>query len=197
MLLQQTGIVFLFAPTFHPGFKRLAAARKALGKRTIFNLLGPLCNPARVQRQLIGVFSPGLCDLVAETCRLLERDQVIVVHGRDGGDELSITTPTDAVCLADGQITRQVFHPPDAIAKPPSPDELKGGDAAYNANALQDLLAGKKGAYRDTVLMNCAALLMVADQANTIGDGITLAQTAIDDGRATDKLAQLVKASRD
>jgi anthranilate phosphoribosyltransferase len=187
--LHEVGIAFLFAPNFHTGFARVAPLRKALGKRTIFNLLGPLCNPAHVRRQLIGVFDKALIPTYTAACQLLGREHVLIVHGEDGADECSISTPT--------LTNTHTITPLDAGLPYHAPDALKGGDAAHNAAALYDMLSGAHGAYRDAVLLNAAALLMVADIADDLKTAAVLAAEAIDSGRSLAVLEKLKQVSHE
>ncbi len=194
-ILDKIGISFLYAPLFHPGFARVAPIRKAVGKRTIFNLLGPLCNPARVRRQLIGVYAPEYCALVAETCQLLGREQVMVVHGDDSTDEISITGNTHVAHLLDGNIRFYAIRPQDGSFSPQPGRALVGGTAAQNAIALKEVLSGLESPYADAVLLNAAAVLMLADKAPTLHDGVALARSTIARGEALRKLEQLIEAS--
>lgn len=194
-VLREVGLAFLFAPTFHPGFARVASIRKAIGKRTIFNLLGPLCNPARVQRQLIGVYAPYLCGLVAEAAQLLGLQQVMAVHGDDGGDEISISTPTHIGLLQDGRLSFIAARPQDAGLQPQPLAAIRGGHAAENAEAMRAMLGGTKGAYADAVAINTAAVLMLAGKATNLYDGALMAHNAIALGKARKKLEQLVEAT--
>ncbi|RUT92172.1 anthranilate phosphoribosyltransferase, partial [Mesorhizobium sp. M7A.T.Ca.TU.009.02.1.1] len=165
-----------------------------LGTRTIFNLLGPLSNPAGVKRQLVGVFLPEWILPVAETLKALGAEHVWVAHG-DGYDEITTTGETQVAELIGGEI-RSFTLTPEAVGLPRhSKDELRGGDADYNAKALRDMLGGAAGAYRDTVLMNAGAGLVVAGKATTLGDGIAAAAQAIDSGRALQVLDRLVEIS--
>ncbi|HEV7959947.1 MAG TPA: anthranilate phosphoribosyltransferase [Rhizomicrobium sp.] len=193
--LREIGIVFLFAQTHHPAMRHVAKARQAIGKRTIFNLLGPLANPAGVKRQLVGVFAKEWLEPYAEALRALGCERAMVVHGRDGLDELTTTDITYAAILEDGAITQTEIAPEDAGLKRSSLEALKGGGAAENAQALRVLLQGEKSAYRDIVVLNAAAALMVAGRANDIMAGAALAQELLDSGAARDKLDQLVKVS--
>jgi anthranilate phosphoribosyltransferase len=193
--LREIGIVFLFAQTHHPAMRHVAKARQAIGKRTIFNLLGPLANPAGVKRQLVGVFAKEWLEPYAEALRALGCERAMVVHGKDGLDELTTTDITYAVTLEDGAIARTEIAPEDAGLKRSSLEALRGGGAAENAQALRALLKGEKSAYRDIVVLNAAAALMVAGRAGDIMTGATLAQELLDSGAARDKLEQLVKAS--
>jgi anthranilate phosphoribosyltransferase len=193
--LREIGIVFLFAQTHHPAMRHVAKARQAIGKRTIFNLLGPLANPAGVKRQLVGVFAKEWLEPYAEALRALGCERAMVVHGRDGLDELTTTDITYAAILEDGAITQTEIAPEDAGLKRSSLEALKGGGAAENAQALRVLLQGEKSAYRDIVVLNAAAALMVAGRANDIMAGAALAQELLDSGAARNKLEQLVKVS--
>ncbi len=194
-IMASIGICFLYAPTFHPGFARLAPIRKAIGTRTIFNLLGPLCNPARVKRQLIGVFAPEYTALIAETAKLLGHSHVMAVHGDDGSDELSIAGTTHMAHLHDGQITYASVRPQDAELKPHPTQSLVGGTAMENASALREVLSGGASAYADAVLLNAAAMLMLAEKAPTLHDGVALARSSIARGEALRKLDALIEAS--
>jgi anthranilate phosphoribosyltransferase len=193
--LREIGIVFLFAQTHHPAMRHVAKARQAIGKRTIFNLLGPLANPAGVKRQLVGVFAKEWLEPYAEALRALGCERAMVVHGRDGLDELTTTDITYAAILEDGAITQTEIAPEDAGLKRSSLEALRGGGAAENAQALRVLLQGEKSAYRDIVVLNAAAALMVAGRANDIMAGAALAQELLDSGAARNKLEQLVKVS--
>jgi anthranilate phosphoribosyltransferase len=194
-MLRETGITFLYAPSFHPGFAHVAPIRKAIGGRTIFNLLGPLCNPARPARQLIGVFSSECCQLVAQTSVLLGRKHVAVVHGNDGSDELSITSLSECVEAVDGEVHRYLLRPQDAGLPVYTAGSLKGGDAAFNAKALREVLHGSAGAYADAVAMNAGLLLMVAEKVRTIEEGVILARSVIARGLASKKLEQAIEVS--
>lgn len=195
-MLESIGICFLFAPNFHPGFARVAALRKAIGTRTIFNLLGPLCNPARVKRQLIGVFAPEYCALMAETAQLLGRSHIMAVHGEDGTDELSITGTTHVAQLVDGDIAYSAIRPQDAGLQPQPGRALVGGNAIQNATALRDVLGGLESPYADAVALNTAALLVIADKAPNLHEGVILARSAIARGEAMKKLGELIEASQ-
>lgn len=194
-IYKRLGLCFLYAPAYHPGFGQVAPIRKLIGHRTIFNLLGPLCNPARVQRQLIGVFTPELCYLISETCQLLGREQVMVVHGEDGTDELSVTGNTHVAHLKDGNIRYFMIRPQDEGLTLHPGRALIGGDAMQNAHALVAVLRGEESAHADAVMLNAAALLMIADKARTLTDGIALARSTIALGSARKKLEQLIEAS--
>jgi anthranilate phosphoribosyltransferase len=194
-ILDEVGICFLYAPNFHPGFAQVAAARKAIGKRTIFNLLGPLCNPARVKHQLIGVFAPEYCSLIVETAQLLGHSNVMAVHGDDGTDELSITGNTHVAQLMDGKIRYSSIRPQDAGLNTHEGRALVGGDATQNARALRDVLDGLESPYADAVLLNAAAMLMIVGKAPNLHEGVALARSTIGRGEARKKLEQLIEAS--
>jgi anthranilate phosphoribosyltransferase len=195
VMLNEIGITFLFAQNFHPGFARVAPLRKAIGRRTIFNLLGPLCNPARVQRQLIGVFAPEYCSLMAETAQLLGHTHVMAVHGEDGTDELSIAGTTHVVELSNNEITYSAIRPQDAQLQLQPGRALVGGSAAQNARALRDVLAGQASPYADAVAFNAAALLVIAGKATTLHEGVILARSTLARGEARRKLEQLIEES--
>lgn len=182
-LLADLGICFLFAQAYHPALARLAPIRRAIGRRTIFNLLGPLANPAGVSRQLIGVAAPELIPAYAQALRLLGCERAIIVSGDEGLDEFSIAGPsqfsTIGLALAGGTVT-----PEQAGLRRYPLDSIKGGDAKFNAAALRRLLDGEAGAYRDAVLLNSAAALIVAGKAHSWTDGIEEAGEAIDKGLA-------------
>jgi anthranilate phosphoribosyltransferase len=181
--LADLGICFLFAQKYHPALGPIAPIRKALGRRTIFNLLGPLANPAGVTRQLVGIPSPSLIPTYAAAMHKLGMERAMIVSGQEGLDEISISGPT-AFATIGFSLPFDTIHP-DEHGIPLHPaDAIKGGDAAYNAGALRCLLAGEEGAYRDAVLLNAAAALIVADRVNTLRDGIEEAAEAIDRGLA-------------
>ncbi|CAI2934576.1 anthranilate phosphoribosyltransferase [Aminobacter niigataensis] len=192
--IHEAGVGFMFAPAHHPAMKHVGATRVELGTRTIFNLLGPLSNPAGVNRQLVGVFSPEWVEPVAETLKELGAQHVWVVHG-DGYDEITTTGETRVAALANGAISTFTLTPEQVGLARHTREELRGGDSAYNAAALRGVLEGTAGAYRDTVLMNAGAGLVVADKVATIGEGVKLAADAIDSGRALAVLQRLVGVS--
>lgn len=194
-LLREIGIAFLFAPTFHPGFAKVAPIRKAIGKRTIFNLIGPLCNPARPERQLIGVFSKAHCELVAQTAELLGRKHVAIVHGNDGADEISISTTTHCVEMIGTTVHTSILRPQDAGLPIHPAAALKGGDPAYNAAAMQRVFNGEESAYADAIALNCAMLLVIGDKVRTLDEGVVLCKSVIARGLATRKLDQLIEAT--
>ena len=191
--IHQAGIGFMMAPMHHPAMRHVGPIRAELGTRTIFNILGPLTNPAGVTRQLTGAFSARLIRPMAETLRALGSHKAWLVHGADGTDELSIAGPSAVAALADGQITEFTVHPADA-GLPVHPFEaILGGTPADNGAAFRRLLDGEAGAYRDAVLLNAAAALMVADRATSLPEGVDLARQSLDSGQAKAKLAALVR----
>jgi len=191
--LSEAGIGFMMAPMHHPAMRHVGPVRAELGTRTIFNILGPLTNPAGVRRQLTGAFSPALLRPMAEVLRALGSDKAWLVHGGDGTDELSIAAPSQVVALEGGTFREFEVHPEQA-GLPLHPFEaILGGTPAENAHALRALLEGATGAYRDAVLLNAAAALMVADRAANLTAGVALARQSIDSGAAKAKVAALVR----
>ncbi len=181
--LPDLGIAFLFAQTHHPALARVAPIRKALGRRTIFNLLGPLANPAGVRRQLIGVARPDLIALYRDAMQLLETEAAMIVSGAEGLDELSVAGPSYLATIGLPPLPAEI-SPDDAGLAPYPLEELRGGDAAYNAEALKRVLMGEQGAYRTAVLLNSAAALLVAGQVEDWLEGVEEATEALDKGLA-------------
>ncbi|MEY4707292.1 MAG: anthranilate phosphoribosyltransferase [Pseudomonadota bacterium] len=194
-VLADVGLVFLFAQIYHPAMKHVGNARKQIGRRTIFNLLGPLASPARVTRQLVGVFSSDWLLPYAQALKALGSVHALVVHGTDGLDEVSISAPTQIAMLADGAITTGQITPEEAGLKRWPLAEIRGGEAAHNAAALTQLFEGETGAYRDIVLLNAACALMVAGVAKDVSSGVTMASRSLDSGAAKGKLQALVEAT--
>lgn len=194
-VLDRVGLVFLFAQTYHPAMKYVGAARRAIGRRTIFNLLGPLASPARVTRQLVGVFSADWLEPYAQALKALGSSHAFIVHGRDGLDEVSISGGTQMAVLENGVITTREWVPEDAGLARADLAALKGGDAGHNAQALLRLFDGEQGPYRDIVCLNAAAALMVAGRATDVTSGMDLAVHALDSGAAKAKLTALIDAS--
>ena len=190
--MRDANVGFLMAPRHHGAMRHVAGTRVELGTRTIFNLLGPLSSPAGVKRQLIGVFSRDFLKPMAEALRNLGSVHAWVIHGSDGLDEITTTGPTHVVELKDGTLTEFEIGPADAGLALAKPGDIKGGAPAFNAAALHRLLDGEKGAYRDIVLLNAAAALIVAGKAGDLQEGVALAATALDQGKAKDALAKLV-----
>ena len=195
--LQEAGIAFLFAPAFHPAMRHAQATRRELEVRTIFNLLGPLCNPAGARRQVVGVYDAGVVDLVAEALRRLGTERALVVHGRDGLDELSITAPTLAAWVEPDGIRRFEVDPVSLRLRTAPMEAIRGGGARENAQALRAVLSGEdRGPRRDVTLLNAGAALWVGGEAESLREGIERAAELIDSGRAMAKLEQLVAVSQ-
>ena len=193
-ILQQVGCVFLFAPRHHPALRHAASTRVELGTRTIFNLTGPLANPAGVTRQLMGVYDKKWLFPIAETLRDLGSEAVWIVHG-GGMDELVLEGENDVVALQNGSIRGFTVTAADAGLSSSPASALKGGDAAYNAAALLALLRGETGPYRDTVLLNAAAALVMAERAQSLPQAVAHAAQMIDDGMALAVLERLKAVS--
>lgn len=181
--LPDLGIAFLFAQLHHPALARIGPIRKALGRRTIFNLCGPLANPAGVTRQLVGVARPELIALYRDAMEILGTERALIVSGAEGLDELSIAGASYAAAVGFGPIPSEL-RPEDAGLPSHDLEALRGGDAAFNAAALRRLLAGEPGAYRDAVLLNTAAALLVAGEAGDLFEGVEEAAEAVDKGLA-------------
>lgn len=194
-ILRDVGCAFLFAPRHHAALRHAAGPRVELGTRTIFNLLGPLANPARVRRQLTGVFDPAWARPMAEALRDLGTERAWIVHGQ-GLDELTVAGPNTVVTLDAGVIDSMTIDASDAGLPRSAVSAIQGGDAAQNAAALLALLGGAAGPYRDTVALNAAAGLMIAGQAATLRDGVALASDAIASGAAKSTLDALRRATQ-
>jgi anthranilate phosphoribosyltransferase len=188
----EAGVGFMWAPRHHPAMKHWAPIRGDLGIRTIFNLLGPISNPAGVKRQVVGVFSWHWVEPIAHVLRNLGCEHVWVVHGHDGLDELTTTGATDVAEVKDGKVTVFEVTPADAGLPPAKLSDLKGGDAKFNAAAIRDVLAGKKMPLRDIAVLNAAAALIVAGKATNLPDGAALAIHSIESGAAKQALERLV-----
>ena len=195
--LKEAGICFLFAPTYHPAMRHVAPVRKKLGIRTIFNLLGPLCNPARVRRQLMGVYAAEWVEPLARVLADLGSERAWVVHGSDGLDELTTTGATSVAVLRDAAIALREIVPAEIGLSRSALEDLRGGDAQHNATAIRKLLSGEdRGAFRNIVLLNAAATLVIAGRAAGLNEGAQLAAEAIDSGRALRVLKNLVETSQ-
>ena len=192
--IRDAGVGFMFAPAHHPAMKHVGPTRVELGTRTIFNLLGPLSNPAGVKRQVVGVYSPEWVEPLAETLKALGTERAWVVHG-DGFDEITTTGETRVAELSDGAIKSFSITPEQIGLSRHTRQSLKGGDSAHNAHAMRELLSGAPGAYRDTVLMNAGAALVVAGTAANLQEGATAAANAIDSGSAAKVLETLITVS--
>tara|TARA_Y100000746_G_C15435717_1_gene420553 strand:+ start:422 stop:1438 length:1017 start_codon:yes stop_codon:yes gene_type:complete len=189
--LNKIGIAFMMAPLYHPAMAHVMPVRTELGTRTIFNILGPLTNPAKVKRQLTGAFAKNLIRPMAETLKKLGSEKAWLVYGDDGTDEISISGPTSVVQLDNGTIDEFTITPTDAGLKEHDFDLLKGGTPSANARALKDLLNGSESAYRDAVLLNSAAALLVAGSVSSLKDGVKIARESIDSGKAKEKALNL------
>ncbi|MGF1658506.1 MAG: anthranilate phosphoribosyltransferase [Rubrimonas sp.] len=193
--IEQAGIGFMMAPMHHPAMRFVQPVRVELGARTIFNILGPLTNPAGVKRQLTGAYALSLLRPMAETLRALGSEKAWLVHGADGSDELSICGPTAVVQLDAGAVTDFEVSP-ELAGLPVHPfEEIVGGSPAQNARALRGLLEGEKSAYRDAALLNAAAALIVADRAADLAEGAAMAAESIDSGRALEAVRGLARVS--
>lgn len=195
--LRDPGIGFLMAPRHHGAMRHVAGTRVELGTRTIFNLLGPLSNPAGAKRQLLGVFSRQWVEAQARVLGNLGSERAWVVHGSDGLDELTTTGTSYVAELRDGSVRTFEITPEDAGLPRVAPEALKGGEAEVNASAIRRLLDGEPGPFRDIVLLNSAAALVVADKADGLRDGVAQAAESIDSGRARDTLARLIAVTNE
>ena len=193
--IREAGIGFMFPPAHHPAMKNVGPTRVELGTRTIFNLLGPLSNPAGVKRQMVGTFSRHWVAPMAEVLKNLGAESVWVVHGSDGLDEITTSGPTTVAALDGGTITTFEVTPEDAGIPRAKPEALRGGDGQANAATLLDVLKGMKSAYRDVSVLNAAAAMIVAGKAKTLKDGAALAEKSIDSGEAEGRLDRLIKVS--
>jgi anthranilate phosphoribosyltransferase len=212
-VLTKAGIVFLFAPVYHPSMKHVGPVRKELGIRTIFNFLGPFSNPAGTKRQIVGVPSKEIADTLAQVVQLLEYDHVMIISNGDGMDEIGLSSATHVYeiksqnsCLVGRQakseaqketiVNEYIINPQKLGFERVPLDRLKGGTAQENAKITRDILDGKKGAKRDIVILNAAYALIAAGKVTKPDDGIKLAEEAIDSGKAKEKLAELIKLSQ-
>jgi anthranilate phosphoribosyltransferase len=195
--IQEAGIGFMFAPAHHPAMKNVGPTRVELGTRTIFNLLGPLSNPAGVRRQMVGVFSRHWVEPLAQVLKNLGSESVWVVHGSDGLDEITLCGPTSVAALENGEVRAFEISPEDVGFACAKPETLRGGDAQENAQALLEVLKGKKGPFRDVALLNAAAGLIVAGRATDLKSGVALATRSIDSGEAEGRLDRLIAVSND
>jgi anthranilate phosphoribosyltransferase len=189
--LEQVGIAFLFAPSMHSAMQHVQTARRELRLRTVFNLLGPLTNPARATCQVVGVYSTELVEKLAEALSMLGLRRALVVHGNDGLDEVTITGPTRIAEVREGQVHGYEVTPEEFGLPRATLDDISGGDAACNAGLIREVLTGKRSARRDVVLLNAAAALVAAGRADHLRDAIPLAAKAIDSGAALAKLQAL------
>ena len=195
--IREAGIGFMFAPAHHPATKNVGPTRAELGTRTIFNLLGPLSNPAGVKRQMVGVFSKQWTEPLAHVLKNLGAESVWVVHGSDGLDEVTTSGPTSVTALENGVIRNFEIAPEDVGLRKVKAEELRGGDAATNARAVQEVLEGKQTAFRDVALLNAAAALVVSGKAKDLRGGFKLAAHSVDSGEAEGRLDRLIVVSND
>src|SRR5713101_8242270 len=193
--LEEVGIAFLFAPAMHSAMKHVQTARRELRLRTVFNLLGPLTNPARASAQVVGVYSADLVEKLAEALSMLGARRALVVHGADGLDEITITGPTRIGEVRDGQVRSYEVTPDECGLPRATLNDIAGGDAALNAALIRDVLSGKKSARRDVVLLNAAAALVAAGRSDHLRDAVPMAAKAIDSGAALEKLQALAAFS--
>ena len=191
--LEKIGFAFLFAPAVHSAMKYVQPARRELRLRTVFNLLGPLTNPARASAQVVGVYSPDLVEKLAEALSILGLRRALVVHGADGLDEITITGPTRIAEVRDGQVRSYEVTPEEFGLQRAPIDTIAGGDAATNASIIREILGGKKSPCRDVVLLNAAAALVAAGRADHLSQGVPIAAQAIDSGAAGAKLSSLTR----
>ncbi len=193
--IQQIGIGFLFAPKLHGAMKYAIEPRREIGVRTIFNMLGPLTNPAGATAQLLGVYDPQLTEMFAGVLKNLGTKRAFVVHGSDGLDEATVTAETRVSELKDGLITTYNIDPVEIFGETYQGEKLVGGDASTNAAITKDILTGKDGACRKIVLLNAALALMAGEKAGDIREGVALAEEYIDNGAAIKKLEALIEIS--
>jgi anthranilate phosphoribosyltransferase len=193
--IRDAGIGFMFAPNHHPAMKHVGPTRVEIGTRTIFNLLGPLSNPAGVKRQMVGVFSRQWVEPIAHVLGHLGSERAIVVHGSDGLDEITTAGPTNVASLENGSVRTFELTPEAVGLKSVQAVALRGGSAEENAAALHGVLKGERSPFRDVAVFNAAAALVVADRAKTFQEGIALAQKSIDSGEAEGRLERLIAVS--
>ena len=195
--LAEIGIGFMFAPAYHPAMRYAAPVRREIGIRTVFNVLGPMTNPAGVPCQLIGVGYPEVANKMAEALRLFGSHHAIIVHSDDGMDELSLGSDTAGWEVLDGEIRPYVVRPREFGLPHATPDDLRGGDPAANAATMRAILSGSGGPIRDAVVLNSGAALVAGDMAATLQEGIEMAAASIADGRAAEKLDAMVSLTRE
>ncbi len=194
--LNEVGIAFLFAPSLHPAMKYAIGPRKELGVRTLFNILGPICNPASAKYGVIGVFSAELAAELAQALGQLDMKHLFVVHGDDGLDEITTTTTTQVWEVKDGAVNHFVLNPEDLGIEIAKTEDLVGGEPAENAAIIRALFAGEKGPKRDILLLNSAAALVTAGKAADLKEGLAVAAESIDSGAAAAKLEQLAQTTK-
>jgi anthranilate phosphoribosyltransferase len=195
--VSEIGIGFLFAPLYHSAMRHAAKARTEVGLRSVFNMLGPLTNPAAANCQLLGVYAPELTEMFAQALKLLGARRAFIVHGHDGLDEISVCAPTRVSELKEGLITTYDIMPEQFFGKQADPEDLAGGDPETNAQITRGILSGEKGPGRDVVLLNTSAALVAAGKAAELKEGIRLAEESIDSGKASRKLEALIRYTRE
>ena len=194
--IEQTGMGFMLAQAFHPSMRHAAPVRREIGIRTVFNILGPLTNPARAQCMLLGVAFPQLGEFMAEVLRLLDIQHALVVHGEDGMDEITLSGTTTVWEVQDGEVKNWTIDVADTGLSRATTDELKGGTAYENAATMRRLFRGEGGPLRDAVLLNSGAALVAGDKVSSLNDGIAVAAQAIDGGKALETVDVLVEVSQ-
>ncbi len=195
--LEQAGMAFCFAPRFHPALRHAGPTRRELGVATVFNFLGPLANPARPRRQVVGVSNPAMAEKMLGVLEANGATHALVVYGHDGLDELTTTTTSTMVELVGGAVRSAVVDPRDLGLERAAPEDLHGGDASTNAELTRRVLAGEKGPHRDVVVLNAAAGILAAGLAADLEEGLGAAQRSLDEGRAAEVLARLVKTTQE
>mgnify|MGYP001427333053 FL=1 len=195
--VRETGIGFLFAPLYHGAMKYATKARKEIGLRSIFNMLGPLTNPASANCQLLGVYAPELTEMFAQALRILSVKRAFVVHGHDGLDEISVCAPTRISELNDGMIRTYDISPEQFFGETAKAGDLVGGSPGDNAGITKSILNGEKGPKRNIILINASAALVAAGKASNLNEGIVLAEKSIDSGAATAKLYSLIRFTQE
>jgi anthranilate phosphoribosyltransferase len=194
--IDELGFGFLFAPTHHPGFRHAAPVRKELATRTVFNVLGPLCNPAGARAQVVGVYEPALVRTIAEVLSRLGSQRAFVVHGAFGIDELSPAGPNFVCEVRKGEVIERLIDPRDYGIGPSAPEELRGGSPEQNAEVILAVFSGKeRGAKRDAILLNAAGAIAAGEHAEDLHDGLELARETVDSGAAAERLEKLVAFS--
>jgi anthranilate phosphoribosyltransferase len=194
--IDELGFGFMFAPAHHPAMRHVAPIRRELGTRTVFNVLGPLTNPAGARAQIVGVYSPDLVPTIAEVLVQLGAERAFVVHGADGVDELSPAGPNLVCEVVSGRVTRREIDPLELGVPRCSPDELRGGTPEENARAIREVFAGGDGGRRDAILLNAAGAIAAAGHAADLREGLPLAREALDSGRAAERLGELIAFSQ-
>ena len=195
--LNKIGLAFLFAPLLHPAMKYAMPVRKKLGIRTIFNILGPICNPAGIKRAVIGVYDPRLCRLMAEAALNLGYRRLLVVYGNDGLDEISTTTTSKICEINNNEISEYEFDPQKYKIPRVKLHEIQGKESVYNANIITDIFSGKeRGPARDIIVLNSAAVLIVGGKTNNWQEALSIAEETINNGNALKKMRQIIEFTK-